>query len=214
MAAAVIFTESEVWSVFMFYMVDNYDSFVYNLSAYLKENGQDVLVRRADEVNLSEIHDLKPEGILLSPGPKRPEDAAESGMVLNEFQNKIPILGVCLGHQTIGWAFGASVQKGGRPMHGKITNIHHDGTGLFDGLPSSFSVTRYHSLVISDDSLPPCLRVNARSEDGIIMGIKHRTMPVYGVQFHPEAVLTEYGHELLLNFQKICERWGKEHADN
>ncbi len=213
-SAAVIFTESEVWSVFMFYIVDNYDSFVYNLSAYLKENGQDVLVRRADEVTFSEIHNLNPDGILLSPGPKRPENAVESKMILNEFQNKIPILGVCLGHQTIGWTFGASVQKGRRPMHGKITGIRHDGTGVFDGLPSSFAVTRYHSLVVSDTALPPCLRVNARSEDGIIMGIEHRTMPVYGVQFHPEAVLTEFGHELLLNFQKICERWGKEHEKN
>lgn len=198
----------------MFYMVDNYDSFVYNLSAYLEENGQDVLVRRADEVRSSEIHDLNPDGILLSPGPKRPEDAVESNRILDEFQNKIPILGVCLGFQTIGRAFGASVQKGGHPMHGKITSIRHDGTGVFDGLPPSFSVTRYHSLVVSDTALPPCLRVNARSEDGVIMGIEHRTMPVYGVQFHPEAVLTEFGHELLLNFQKICERWKESHENH
>ncbi|MDO5344819.1 MAG: aminodeoxychorismate/anthranilate synthase component II [Lachnospiraceae bacterium] len=196
----------------MYYMVDNYDSFVYNLSAYLRELGQKVLVRRADEVTLSEINALKPEGILLSPGPRRPEDAAESRRVLQEFQNKIPILGVCLGHQVIGQAFGASVCKGKRPMHGKISKLYHDGTGVFSGLPESFSVTRYHSLIVSGEELPPVLRVNARTADGVIMGLEHREFPVYGVQFHPEAVLTEYGRELLMNFHKICERWRAEHA--
>lgn len=198
----------------MFYMVDNYDSFVYNLSAYLQEADQEVLVRRADQVSVSEIYDLQPDGIILSPGPRRPSDAAESCRVLKEFQNKIPILGVCLGHQTIGYAFGANVCKGLRPMHGKITRIRHDGTGLFAGLPSTFRVTRYHSLVVDERQLPSVLRVTARSEDGAIMGLEHRTMPIYGVQFHPEAVLTEYGHELLGNFQIICERWGMANAVN
>lgn len=196
----------------MFYMVDNYDSFVYNLSAYLRENGQRVLVRRADEVTLSEIYALHPEGIILSPGPKRPEDAVQSQMVLTEFQNRIPILGVCLGHQTIGYMYGASVIKGSQPMHGKITKLRHDGTGLFAGLPDAYRVTRYHSLVVDRTRIPGELRVNAWSEDGAVMGLEHRTMPVYGVQFHPEAVLTEYGHELLFNFQKLCERWWNDHA--
>lgn len=198
----------------MFYMVDNYDSFVYNLSAYLQESGQEVLVRRADEASPEDIYDLQPEGIILSPGPKRPSDAVESRRILEEFQNKIPILGVCLGHQVIGDYYGSTVCKGRRPMHGKITRIHHDGTGLFAGLPSAFNVTRYHSLIVSEKQLSPELRITARSEDGIIMGLQHRTMPVYGVQFHPEAVLTEYGHELLENFQNICERWGMANAVN
>ncbi len=196
----------------MYFMVDNYDSFVYNLSSYLRETGEEVLVRRADQVSLSEIYALKPRGIILSPGPKRPADAVESLRVLREFQNKLPILGVCLGHQAIGYQFGALVCKGERPMHGKITGVTHDGTGLFEGLPRQFDVTRYHSLVVSDRQLPGCLQVNARSHDGAIMGITHRDLPIYGVQFHPEAVLTQFGHELLLNFQKICERWERNHA--
>lgn len=196
----------------MFYIVDNYDSFVYNLAAYLQEAGRHVIVRRADQATPEEIHQLRPEGIILSPGPKRPEDAAESRRVLMEFQNRIPILGVCLGHQLIGRFFGASVGKGTRPMHGKVTTIRHRGEGLFQGLPHTYQVTRYHSLVVKEEGLPPCLRVSARTEDGVIMGLEHRELPVFGVQFHPEAVLTEYGHELLGNFQKICERWWKEHA--
>lgn len=198
----------------MFYMVDNYDSFVYNLSAYLQEAGQEVLVRRADQVSVSEIYSLRPDGIILSPGPGRPSGAVRACRVLAEFQNKIPILGVCLGHQIIGYSFGAAVCRGRRPMHGKITRIRHDGTGLFAGLPSAFRVTRYHSLVVDDRQLPSALRVTARSEDGAVMGLEHRSMPIYGVQFHPEAVLTEYGHELLENFQIICERWGMANAVN
>ncbi len=196
----------------MYYMVDNYDSFVYNLSAYLEEAGRRVLVRRADEVSLSEIYALHPEGIILSPGPKRPADAGESVRVLQEFQNRIPILGVCLGHQVIGHVFGAKVCKGRRPMHGKITTLRHKNTGLFSGLPTTFDVTRYHSLVVSEEQLPSCLMVDAWSEDGAIMGMVHRTMPVYGVQFHPEAVLTQYGRGLLQNFYKICERWEQSYA--
>lgn len=196
----------------MYYMVDNYDSFVYNLSAYMRELGQDVLVRRADEVTLSEIYELQPEGIILSPGPKRPADAVESHLVLKEFQNKVPILGVCLGHQVLGQAFGAVVRKGICPMHGKLSKICHEGTGLFEGLPASFDVTRYHSLVVDETALPAALRVTARSMDGVIMGLEHRELPVYGVQFHPEAVLTQYGHELLMNFHRICGEWRETHA--
>lgn len=193
----------------MFYMVDNYDSFVYNLSAYLRELGREVVVRRADEVTLSEIYACRPEGILLSPGPGKPKDAAASRNVLREFQGKIPILGVCLGHQVIGEAFGATVCKGKRPMHGKISELHHDGTGLFAGLPDPFRVTRYHSLIVAEETLPGALKINARTGDGSVMALEHRELPVYGVQFHPEAVLTEYGRELLWNFHKICERWGQ-----
>lgn len=191
----------------MYFMIDNYDSFVYNLSAFMKENGQDILVRRADEVSLEEIRKLWPEGILISPGPGRPQDAVISQAALREFQGQIPILGVCLGHQLIGSMYGAKTRKGPQPMHGKITHIHHDGTGLFAGLPESYSVTRYHSLVVSEENFPSALRITAKSEDGVIMGLEHRYLPVYGVQFHPEAVLTEYGHELLANFHRICQNW-------
>ena len=196
----------------MYYMIDNYDSFVYNLSAYFEEAGREVLVRRADQVSLSEIYALHPEGIILSPGPKRPVDAKTSIQVLLEFQNRIPILGVCLGHQVIGHVFGADVRKGSRPMHGKITSISHNNTGLFSGLPANFDVTRYHSLVVQEVQLAACLAAYAWSEDGAIMGMVHRTMPICGVQFHPEAVLTQYGHELLQNFYNICERWDHSYA--
>ncbi len=191
----------------MYFMVDNYDSFVYNLSAYMRELGQEVLVRRADAVSLAEIRRLRPEGIILSPGPKRPSDAVEAKSVLREFQNQIPILGVCLGHQVLGQVYGANVCKGERPMHGKITKLCNDGTGLFAGLPAEYEVTRYHSLVVSEKRFPACLRVTARSADGVVMGLAHRTMPIYGVQFHPEAVLTQHGRELLGNFCGICRRY-------
>lgn len=198
----------------MFYILDQYDSFVYNLSAYLREEGQEVVVRRADAMSLSEIHTLHPKGILLSPGPKRPSDAIEAHQVLREFQNKIPVFGVCLGHQVICQFYGAAVCKGVRPMHGKIAEISHNNTGLFSGLPRTFSVTRYHSLAVSDEAFPDVLRITARSADGVIMGVSHRRMPVYGVQFHPEAVLTEYGHELMANFVKICEKWRSDHVSD
>ncbi|MGI5931986.1 MAG: anthranilate synthase component II [Eubacterium sp.] len=194
----------------MYYLIDNYDSFVYNLSAYLEENGRKVLVRRADQVSPEEINALRPEGIILSPGPKRPRDAVESRQILEIFQGKVPILGVCLGHQLIGWYYGADVCHGARPMHGKLSRIRHDGRGLFQGLPQEFPVTRYHSLVVSEERLPGELEVTARTEDGVIMGLRHRTLPVYGVQFHPEAVLTEYGHELLENFHKICRDFRRQ----
>lgn len=195
----------------MYYMIDNYDSFVYNLSAYMQENGQDIIVRRADEVSLSEIYEINPEGILISPGPGRPQDALVSKEILSAFQEQVPILGICLGHQLIGHFYGAQTCKGPRPMHGKISRITHDHSSLFAGLPDSFSVTRYHSLIVSEHQLPPSLRVTARSQEGIVMGLQHCTLPVYGVQFHPEAVLTEYGHELLLNFHHICQEWKLSH---
>lgn len=189
----------------MYYILDNYDSFVYNLAAYLRESGAAVLVRAAEELSLSEIETMQPQGIIISPGPGRPQDAHASIQVLNRFQHSVPILGVCLGHQVIGWYYGAQVQKGSRPMHGKITPVIHDGSGVFSNLPSQFDVTRYHSLTVCEDTLPEPLRITARSTDGAVMGIAHKDLPVYGVQFHPEAVQTQYGHALLQNFCRICE---------
>ncbi|MCI8823254.1 MAG: aminodeoxychorismate/anthranilate synthase component II [Lachnospiraceae bacterium] len=191
----------------MYFMLDNYDSFVYNLSAYFKELGQEILVRREEEITLSEIEALEPEGIILSPGPGKPSDAALSLQILETFKKRTPILGVCLGHQAIGHYFGACVKKGARPMHGKLTEILHQGRGLFAKIPQGFRATRYHSLLVSWDGLPGELVVDAVSGEGVIMGISHRRFPVYGVQFHPEAVLTEYGPELLENFTWICRKW-------
>lgn len=196
----------------MFYILNQYDSFVYNLAVYLQEMGQEVIVRRSDKLSLEEIYKLQPQGIILSPGPKRPSDAIEAHQVLREFKNKIPILGVCLGHQVIGEEFGATIQKGIRPIHGKISKLTHNNTDLFTDLPTMFQVTRYHSLVVSSKEFPSVLRITATSEDGVIMGLAHRSMPIYGVQFHPEAVLTEYGHELISNFIKICEEWWCNHV--
>ena len=191
----------------MYFMVDNYDSFVYNLYAYMRENGQEVLVRRADAVSFEELEELNLEGIIISPGPKRPQDADVSERILEKYQGKIPILGVCLGHQLIGYHYGAKVCHGINPIHGKISRISHSQEDIFKGLPDNYKVTRYHSLVVSDENLPPELQVTARTKDGVIMGLKHSSYPIYGIQFHPEAVLTEYGHELLLNFHRICQEW-------
>lgn len=195
----------------MYLMIDNYDSFVYNLARYLEELGEKVTLVRNDKITAdhieSMVYDGSLEGIILSPGPKSPADCGNCKEILKRMAGKVPILGVCLGHQIIGHVFGATVKKGNRPMHGKVTAITTDGTGLFQNLPDTYQVTRYHSLVISDEKFPEELQVNARSEDGVIMGIRHRKMPVYGVQFHPEAVLTEYGHELLRNYTKICREW-------
>lgn len=195
----------------MYYMIDNYDSFVYNLYAYVQENGSEIQVRRADEVFFDEPEGLyragKLEGIILSPGPKRPEDAAVSAEILSRFAGKVPILGVCLGHQLIGWHYGARVRHGASPVHGKISRIRHSGSELFADLPENYKVTRYHSLVVESKELPEELLITAVTEDGVIMGLQHRELPVYGIQFHPEAVLTEYGHELLMNFHRICQNW-------
>lgn len=191
----------------MYFMLDNYDSFVYNLSAYFQELGQEILVKREHEITLSDIEAMNPEGIILSPGPGKPSDSAGSLQILEKFRGKVPVLGVCLGHQVIGHYFGAQVRKGNRPMHGKVTAIRHNGTGLFAGLPEEYRVTRYHSLVVEGEDFPEELQVDAVSEEGTVMGISHRSWPVYGVQFHPEAVLTEHGLALLDNFRKICVEW-------
>lgn len=190
----------------MFLVVDNYDSFVYNLVRDMKELGMDVLVKRNDAITLEEIRELAPEGIVLSPGPGRPGDAGISTAIVQAFGGSIPILGVCLGHQAIAHALGAAVVKGTGPMHGKVSRLFHDGAGLFDGLDQGLAVTRYHSLVVDEDSLPKDLAITARSEDGVIMGLRHRTLPIEGVQFHPEAVLTEGGHGMMENFLLLSRR--------
>ena len=190
----------------MYVMIDNFDSFVYNLEAYFHELGREIVVRRCDEITLDEIEAMQPEGIILSPGPKRPWDATLCVDAVRCFAGKIPILGVCLGHQVLGHVSGARVQKGERPMHGKVTTIHHNGTGLFAGLPESYAVTRYHSLVVTKDTVPAGYQIDAVAEDGAVMALSCPRQGLYGVQFHPEAVLTEYGHELLENFCRIAER--------
>lgn len=196
----------------MYLLIDNFDSFVYNLKAYMEDLGKTVLVCPCDSITISDIESMQPEGIILSPGPKRPWDAALCVEVVKHFRGKIPILGVCLGHQVIGYCAGATIEKGEFPMHGKITALTHRGTGLFHGLPGHFRVTRYHSLVVKPETLPEEYRIDAFSTDGAVMGISHRTLPLYGVQFHPEAVLTEYGHELLHNFCSLAEQFQKDHT--
>ena len=192
----------------MYLMIDNYDSFVYNLKAYLQELGRDILVRRSDELTLDDIQAMQPQGIILSPGPKRPWDAQLCVDTVRRFGGKVPLLGVCLGHQVLGHCAGAVVEKGVRPMHGKVTRVRHNGTGLFAGLPREFNVTRYHSLVVRQDTLPEDYQVDCMAEDGAVMGLSHRTLPLFGVQFHPEAVLTQYGHELLENLCRLAEEGG------
>ena len=189
----------------MYLMIDNYDSFVYNLKAYFEELGREIEVKRSDRITMEDIEKMNPEGIILSPGPKRPWDAEVCVETVRRFQGRIPFLGVCLGHQVLGFCSGASVHKGERPMHGKVTPIRNDGTGVFCGLPERFLVTRYHSLIVDRESVPADWRIDAVAEDGAVMGISHKEMPLYGVQFHPEAVLTEYGHEILENFCRIAE---------
>jgi len=181
-------------------LLDNYDSFVYNLSRYVRELGEHPVVVRNDAISLDEIRALAPSHIIVSPGPCSPAEAGISVDVIREFGARIPILGVCLGHQAIGTAYGAEIVRARKPMHGKTSRIHHDGSDLFAGVPSPFTATRYHSLVIAPDSLPPSLRVTATSEDGEIMAVAHRTDPVIGVQFHPESALTEHGYWLIDRF--------------
>jgi anthranilate synthase/aminodeoxychorismate synthase-like glutamine amidotransferase len=184
----------------MILLIDNYDSFVYNLARYVQELGGVPLVRRHDAIGVEEILSLAPSHIIISPGPCSPAEAGISTEVVRRVGPHIPILGVCLGHQCIGAAYGAEIVRAGLPMHGKTSRIHHSGTGLFAGLPNPFTATRYHSLVIAPASVPPSLRVTATSEDGEIMAVQHTEHPVHGVQFHPESVLTEYGYRLLDHF--------------
>ena len=192
----------------MYLMIDNYDSFVYNLKAYFEELGKEIAVIRCDKITLEEIEDMQPSGIILSPGPKRPQDATLCIDIVEKFQEKIPILGVCLGHQVLGLCSGATVEKGIFPIHGKISEISNNGLRLFAGLPTKFNVTRYHSLVVNKDTISNNYSIDATTADGVVMGISHKTLPLYGVQVHPEAVCTECGHALLNNFCKIAEQRG------
>jgi anthranilate synthase component II len=186
----------------MLLMIDNYDSFTYNLVQYLGELGQTVKVYRNDEVSLEQIEALKPGRIVISPGPCTPNEAGISVAAIRHFAGKVPILGVCLGHQSIGQAYGGKIVHAAQLMHGKTSDIRHTGSGVFSGLPDPLTATRYHSLVIERASLPDCLEVTAWSEDGEIMGVRHRELKVEGVQFHPESILTQRGHDLLANFLK------------
>jgi anthranilate synthase component 2 len=186
----------------MIAMIDNYDSFTYNLVQYLGELGAQVRVWRNDEISVDALAALAPERIVLSPGPCTPNEAGITLGILEALAGRIPILGVCLGHQAIGQAFGGKVVRAKQVMHGKISRIRHDGQGVFCGVPDDFIATRYHSLVVERETLPACLAVTAQAEDGEIMGLRHRSCAVEGVQFHPEAMLTEHGHRLLDNFLK------------
>jgi anthranilate synthase component 2 len=186
----------------MLLMIDNYDSFTYNLVQYFGELGQEVQVYRNDEIDLKQVEMLAPRHIVISPGPCTPNEAGISVPLIHAFAGKIPLLGVCLGHQSIGQAFGGKIVHAKQLMHGKTSLIHHHNVGVFKDLPNPYTATRYHSLVIEKASLPDCLAITAWTEDGEIMGVRHKTMAVEGVQFHPESVLTEHGHALLNNFIK------------
>ena len=184
----------------MVLMIDNYDSFTYNLVQYLAELGAQVRVVRNDEISVDEVRSLAPRAIVISPGPSAPDQAGISLELVQHLAGRVPIFGVCLGHQTIGQAFGGKVVRAKRVMHGKVSAVRHDGEGVFRGLPVEFRATRYHSLAVERESLPTCLKITAEAEDGEIMGLRHREYAVEGVQFHPEALLTEHGHRMLQNF--------------
>ena len=197
----------------MLLLIDNYDSFTYNLVHYIGELGADVVVRRNDALSVEEALAMKPEAILLSPGPC---DPAQAGicipLTIAAAEAKIPLMGVCLGHQTIGEAFGGKVVRCHEIVHGKMGTMHHEGKGVFKDLPNPFEATRYHSLVVERDSLPDCLEVTAWLEDGTIMGLQHRTLPIQGVQFHPESIASQHGHKLLNNFLELANLKTKETA--
>ena len=190
----------------MLLLIDNYDSFTYNLVHYLGEIGQDVTVRRNDAVDVQEALELKPEGIILSPGPCDPDQAGIClSLTAAAAENKIPLFGVCLGHQTIGQAFGGNILRCHEIVHGKLGTIHHKNKGVFENLPSPFKATRYHSLVVDHTTLTECLEITAELEDGTIMGLKHKNLPIEGVQFHPESIAAEHGHALLRNFTNLLK---------
>ena len=184
----------------MILMIDNYDSFTYNLVQYLGEMGGEMQIYRNDRISVEEIERLKPDRIVISPGPCTPKEAGISVDVVRRFAGKAPILGVCLGHQSVGYAFGGKIVRADRLMHGKTSMVQHDGKGVFRGLPNPFEATRYHSLVIERSSLPSCLEITAETDMGEIMGVRHKEFPVEGVQFHPESILTQNGKDLLRNF--------------
>jgi anthranilate synthase component 2 len=191
--------------VYMLLMIDNYDSFTYNLVQYLGELGEEVRVFRNDKITVAEIEELQPARIVVSPGPCSPEEAGVSVEAIRHFAGEIPILGVCLGHQAIGSAFGGKIVRSDYLMHGKTSPIHHDGKELFKGLPNPFEATRYHSLVIERESMPACLEVTAWVKEGEIMGLRHKDLPLWGVQFHPESILTVGGMDILRNFLELTK---------
>ncbi len=194
----------------MILLIDNYDSFTFNLVHYLGELGAECDVRRNDALSPREAMALEPEAIVLSPGPCSPNEAGICCDLIREAAGRIPIFGVCLGHQAIGQVFGAEVVRAPSPMHGKVSPIEHDGSDVFEGLPSPFAATRYHSLTVRPDTLPDTLVATARTGDGVIMGLRHRDLPVYGVQFHPESIASEHGHAILANFLGLAR--GRNHA--
>jgi anthranilate synthase/aminodeoxychorismate synthase-like glutamine amidotransferase len=187
----------------MMLVIDNYDSFTYNLVQYLGEMNVDMEVHRNDQISLDEIAAKCPDRILISPGPCSPKEAGLSNEIIKAYAGKVPLLGVCLGHQCIAYSFGAEIIVNYRLMHGKTSPIHHNGKDLFEGIPSPFNATRYHSLVARRETLPDCFEVTAETEEGEIMGMRHKTLPVWGVQFHPESILTEHGKKMLGNFLKL-----------
>ncbi|MEE8532789.1 MAG: aminodeoxychorismate/anthranilate synthase component II [Alphaproteobacteria bacterium] len=188
----------------MLALIDNYDSFTYNLVHFLGELGAEVTVWRNDAITVAELLDRSPEAVVMSPGPCDPDRAGICLEMVEKGAGRLPLLGVCLGHQAIGQAFGGRVVRAPYVMHGKLSAVHHNGSGVFAGLPNPFEATRYHSLVVERDSVPECLEVTAETEDGVVMGLAHRELPVHGVQFHPESIASEHGHALLRNFLDIA----------
>ncbi len=193
----------------MYIIIDNYDSFTYNLLHFMGEEGAEMTVRRNDAVTIDQALALGDQGIVLSPGPCDPDQAGICLELITAAAGQRPILGVCLGHQAIGQAFGGRVIRAPTPMHGKISPIHHHGTGVFEGLPSPFQATRYHSLMVDRAGLPDCLEVTAETEDGLIMGLAHKEYPIHGIQFHPESIASEHGHAILGNYLTIANRGGR-----
>lgn len=193
----------------MLLMIDNYDSFVYNLVRYFEELGEEIVIYRNDKINVEDIESMDIDGIIISPGPKSPKEAGVSLDIIDKFKGKIPILGICLGHQCIGYYFNAVIKKGNEPVHGKIFYITHNNKGLFNNVKYPLRVTRYHSLIVSRENLPDTIEITSETEDKVIMGIKHKEYPIYGVQFHPEAEMTEEGHKILNNFINITKEFSK-----
>lgn len=191
----------------MLLMIDNYDSFVYNLVRYFEELGEEILIYRNNKITIDEIHKLKIDGIIISPGPKSPKDAGVSLEIIEEFKGKIPILGICLGHQCIGEYFKGEIIRGEKPMHGKLSYVTHCNSGIFKDVRNPLRVTRYHSLIIDNTNLPHNIEVTCKTEDNIIMGVKHKEYEIHGVQFHPEAEMTEDGHKILNNFIEITKKY-------
>ncbi len=190
----------------MYILIDNYDSFTYNLYHYLTDLGADVAVHRNDKITVDAVTELKPQGIIISPGPCTPNEAGICLDLVDAVRAEIPVLGVCLGHQSIAQVFGAKIVRAPYVMHGKTSEVHHDGGSVFTGLPSPFVATRYHSLTVDPATVPECLKITAKTDDGIIMGLAHAELPLHGVQFHPESIASEHGHAVIKNFLSLCEQ--------